>query len=454
MGEAGGAEMFQQSVLFLAVLILTPIQVPAVASDARRDSGPSRTIICPMQEIAVMRLTPWSHLMGGQPVLRCSNTPQPGVKAYPKLASNRPIYGKVDLDYDPFQNTVQTYYLVLDESKGSLTGYDRLYFDANGDGDLSNDRPVGPAQAFHQRDVTKLVFQPVQVDFHYGSDPQPYRCSLVPSLTGSQQSMSLWFAVPTFRLGQIRLGSRSLEAGLQQMPCITGRFDRPSTYLVLNGQWEMLSRWRRVEGTLYAFSSTPRGERLLAKPYTGPWGLLQRTCAAPSGTEVRIQECQLQSDQAIIDVNDCTAEADGIKVPAGAYRPHRRLVLRVGTLRLSLIPYELPPEQDKPHRPPVFFIKIDPARPCTLDQGSKPQIVFEKPLATDRIVAGQEVVVSARIHDLVRDVLVFGLEDTQHKETIQRPGARPYQRNVSLDPQITITDSSGRVVAQGKLPFG
>jgi hypothetical protein len=153
-------------------------------------------------------------------------------------------------------------------------------------------------------------------------------------------------------------------------------------------------------------------------------------------------------------VNDCTAEADGIKVPAGAYRPHRRLVLRVGTLRLSLIPYELPPEQDKPHRPPVFFIKIDPARPCTLDQGSKPQIVFEKPLATDRIVAGQEVVVSARIHDLVRDVLVFGLEDTQHKETIQRPGARPYQRNVSLDPQITITDSSGRVVAQGKLPFG
>ena len=134
--------------------------------------------------------------------------------------------------------------------------------------------------------------------------------------------MSLWFAASTFRLGRLTLGTRSLEAVLQQMPGITGRFDRPYTYLVLNGQWESLFRWRCVDGTLYIFSSTPGGERLFAKPYTGPWGLLPRTHTAPTGSEIRIEDCQLQSDQAIIDVNDCTAEAGGIRVPAGAYRPY------------------------------------------------------------------------------------------------------------------------------------
>lgn len=446
--------MVKRSVLFVMAALLTPELAAAGASGVRPGSDPHQTVTCVMQEIPVTRLTPWSHLAGAQPVLRWTNMPEPGVKAYPKLTSNRPIYAKVDLDFDPFQNTVQTYHLVLDESKGSLTGYDRLYFDANGDGDLSDHRPVGPAQMFQQRDVAKLVFQPVQVEFHYGADPQPYRCPLVASLHGTQHGMSLWLAVPTFRLGQIKLGSRSLEAGLQQMPCITGRFDRPSTYLVLNGQWEPLSRWRRVDGTLYAFSATPQGDRLTARPYTGPWGLLQRTCTAPNGMEIRLQECQLRSDQAIIDINDCTAEAGGVRVPVGEYRMDRYLVLRVGALRLMLLSYELPPELDKPHRPPVFFIKIDPTRPCTLDQGSKPQIVFEKPLPTDRITAGQEVTVAARIHDLVRDLVVFNLEDTQCKETIQNPGTRPYERNVVLDPQVTITDSAGKVVAQGKMPFG
>ncbi len=202
------------------------------------------------------------------------------------------------------------------------------------------------------------------------------------------------------------------------------------------------------------FSSTPRGERLLAKPYTGPWGLLQRTHAVPNGTEIRIEECKLQSDQAIIDVNDCKTEGGGIRVPAGVYRPYRTMVLRVGTLRLRGRPYELPPEKDKPHRPPVFFIKIAPDRPYALDLTDKPQIVLERPLTTDRIAVGQEVTISARIHDPVRDLLLVGLEDTQRMETIQRGQDQPYQRNVTLDPQIVITDSSGKVVTQGKMPFG
>jgi hypothetical protein len=446
--------MFRRSVLLLAVAILTLDTVPGVAAGSGRDPNPSQTVICPMQEIPVLKLGPWSLLLGGQPLLRWSNTPEPEVKAYPKLKSGRPIYGKVAFDGDFFRNTEQTYHLVLDESKGSFTGYDRLYFDTNGDGDLSDERPVAPAQAFHRRDTTQLIFQPVMVEFHYGSDPKVYRCPLVPSMVGSPQGMSLWFAASTFRLGRLTLGTRSLEAVLQQMPGITGRFDRPYTYLVLNGQWESLFRWRCVDGTLYIFSSTPRGERLFAKPYTGPWGLLPRTHTAPTGSEIRIEDCQLQSDQAIIDVNDCTAEAGGIRVPAGAYRPYRLLALRVGPLRLFVRPYELPPEQDKPHRPPVFFIKIAPDRPCFLDQGDKPQIVFERPLPADRITAGQEVTISARIHDPARDLLVVGLEDTQHKETILRPPSPSYQRYVPLEPQIVITDSSGKVVAQGKMPFG
>jgi len=246
-----------------------------------------------------------------------------------------------------------------------------------------------------------------------------------------------------------------MEVLLQQLPCITGRFDRPSTYLVLDGRWECLSHWRCVDGTLYAFSSTPRGDRLYGTPYLGPWGLLQAGDADSPRSDMRIEGGKLQSDRAIIDLNDCRVEpGGGIRVPAGTYRPYRRMVLRVGAIRMAVTPDDGPPQQDPPRDAPVLFMKITPDEPCLLGLGDKPQIVFEQPLETDHITVGQEVRISAKVHDPARNLLVVGLDDTQRTETVHREKGKSYKRYISLDPRIVITDSGGNMSAQGTMPFG
>jgi len=55
----------------------------------------------------------------------------------PRYASSKPMYFEMSLGPRPTR-----YVLVIDESGGTGSGYDRLYVDANGNGDLRDDRPV------------------------------------------------------------------------------------------------------------------------------------------------------------------------------------------------------------------------------------------------------------------------------------------------------------------------
>ena len=73
-----------------------------------------------------------------------SNEPMEAVKSYPEVASEKAVYGKITFGqyiFDTSDNFAR--YFVFDESKGTGTGYDKLYFDLDGDLDLSNDAAVG-----------------------------------------------------------------------------------------------------------------------------------------------------------------------------------------------------------------------------------------------------------------------------------------------------------------------
>ena len=75
----------------------------------------------------------------------CEDQPSPMVKAYPAFVSKKPIYGSIRFGMDRKQpNSGQLVYYAVDESRGTGKGYDRLYFDANGDLDLRNDPVVKP----------------------------------------------------------------------------------------------------------------------------------------------------------------------------------------------------------------------------------------------------------------------------------------------------------------------
>src|ERR1019366_6679086 len=67
------------------------------------------------------------------------------IKAYPAFASKKPIYGSIHLCQNRKRpDSGQITYYAVDESQGTGKGYDRLYFDANGDLDLRNDPVVRP----------------------------------------------------------------------------------------------------------------------------------------------------------------------------------------------------------------------------------------------------------------------------------------------------------------------
>ncbi len=60
--------------------------------------------------------------------------------------------------------------------------------------------------------------------------------------------------------------------------------------------------------------------------------------------------------------------------------------------------------------------------------------------------------------DPVFDIMVRRLSDTSRKtkETIKLDGGKTtsYERELSLDPIVTITNAAGKKVAEGPMPFG
>ena len=103
-------------------------------------------------------------------------------------------------------------------------------------------------------------------------------------------------------------------------------------------------------------------------------------------------------------------------------------------------------------------MKIRKDAPFVLDFANKPDVVFASP-AKDRIARpGDEVEVKAVLVDPVLDIMIRGLDDTRRtkKETVKPANGQEYryERPLSLDPKVTISDSAGKTVAEGVMPFG
>ena len=80
---------------------------------------------------------------------------------------------------------------------------------------------------------------------------------------------------------------------------------------------------------------------------------------------------------------------------------------------------------------------------------NKPEVMFASPAKDHRVKAGEKLSVEAVLVDPVLDAMIRGLDDTTRKMT--KGGS---ERDLSLDPKVTITRSDGEIVAQGDMPFG
>jgi hypothetical protein len=105
------------------------------------------------------------------------------LKGRPKLVSSKPLRFEVRLgpEQSPFA-------LVLDESKGTGKGYDLLYVDANGTGDLSDDAPV-KATVGEAWNGTRAPFTGLRALVRYGEQTLPWHFSAAFSVQQVQ-----WFS--------------------------------------------------------------------------------------------------------------------------------------------------------------------------------------------------------------------------------------------------------------------
>lgn len=433
----------------------------------------------------------------------CGTEPAKAVKAYPKPHSKRPLYGTLEVGRNPFRNEPGVeYHFVLDSSgepkkaeSKSLTGaiaaaimgaanpeteeYDLLYFDANHDLDLTNDpvvklrKPPARLLAIQDRDQQQSqFFDDVTLTIGYGPGigTQPFR--LMPVLaSGGAEARHLWLVPTEFRQGTIRIGQREYTAVLSQSD-ITGRFDRPTTNLRLKPArgsddksqsrgLDYLCVMRTFDGQLYDISATPTGDRLFVKPYRGDFGVLE---IAPGGRDTKTfgaggllmsdndRLLQLGDDLDSLLSDQAKEKPREYRLPAGNYRV-AYLAVNFGSLSFTVDDLGANPNQ--PRQEPVYPLKIRADKPCVLDFSAKPAITFINPHGEQTFKPGETVKIEAFLVDPTWNLMVSRVATTAgSREFVASEGGKRVYVPRPIEPTVEISDSSGKKVAEGTMPFG
>jgi hypothetical protein len=410
------------------------------------------------------------------------SVPEEEVKVYPKLESSRPLYGAIEFGKGKITpGKGKPYHFVLDESAGTGTGYDRLYFDANRDLDLTNDpvlipmaRQPKPTPSVWQRGQS-TAFQPLNISFDLGPEYGDRPVEVIPWLQVSdgmeKGQVELRFLMSEVRKGTIQIGRWRYQAVLGQPYLVTGAFDRPETALYLTAgptseqlwwEWwgeDSLSSFRFSNGKFYTISTTPLGDVLKVRRYRGEMGILRVGAGNRQITDMGMSG-SLSSGTAIFPVGKLSdyfsqlSNARECEVPVGDYFPEQ-MRFHYGRLSFWLTNNYHAEGQygGMTGKPPARAITICKDRPFVLDFSNQPEIMFISPIKDQAFKAGEEVAVETVLTDPVLGTMIRGLDDTTRKES-RKNGNGTIDMNLSLAPTVTISDSAGKTVAEGTMPFG
>jgi len=146
-------------------------------------------------------------------------------------------------------------------------------------------------------------------------------------------------------------------------------------------------------------------------------------------------------------------------VPVGDYWPFD---LEVTCDRLRILVSGNRHGDGSPHaaaREPRYEIKIRKDRPFVLDFSNKPEVLFVSPKKDQRYKRGDQVKVWAALIDPRLNIMIGRLEMIRAG---QKPGILDVLQgakvrddgsmSLALDPTVRITNSSGKIVAQGVFP--
>jgi hypothetical protein len=423
-----------------------------------------------LQEVSTFDLpesTASGFLMGHRSV--CSDKADPNVTKYPPFKSRQPLYGSVDFS-DPMGGTVERaiYFYAVDESRGTGKGYDRLYFDLNRDGDLTNDKalaaqknPAAGAMLKWLVAKQRVCFENLNILFPCGPEAQR-PLEMMPRLMISDANYKTLNLVTTraFR-GKIKLGQRDCDVLLGHSYTVAGWFDKPSTALHITpagskgprAWWGCgrLNAMHQVDGAFYSFSAAPTGDRLTVHPYKGPLGTFKVGAAGRKIGRLETYGC-LRSERVAVVIGEILdsgglAYARSCQVPVGDYMPES-ISLWYGKFRFGVscnIHTDGKP-RDMTKRQRVYGIAIREDKPFVFDFSNKPIVLFASPAQSRRIKLGEELTVNAVLVDPALDVMVRDLSDTTRKDS--------HGQDLSLDPKVTIARANGEIVGEGVMPFG
>lgn len=399
----------------------------------------------------------------------CTEKPADEVKVYPVFKTDKPLYGFVEFwsEYDGEQPR-RRYYFALDESPGTGEGYDRLYFDMSRDLDLTNDTVLSP----HKNPPNKkwfgtsrarpqTTFEYLNVPFKFGSEGVRPLQILPWFVVSGNQTPVMKFVNPMARKGNIELGGRSWDVFLGHDYMITGWFDRPLTAFNLFPQrkWDWIG-WRggdrlmavhKIEDTLYQFSATPKGDKLIVQECDGPFGSFEVRLGG------RDNPAGMISANSSLRSRDVAIAVSGRKcrLPVGDYLPSYLTVNFADGTKISLSDnYHVDGEpRGAVNRPKNYAIKIREDEPYILDFSNEPEVIFASPAKGCRLKRGEELTVKAVLVDPKLDVMI---RDLDMKVRLRSAGGSENSlvKYIPGDPTVTMTRSDDSKVAEGTMPFG
>lgn len=384
----------------------------------------------------------------------CSTTAAPGIK-YPQLKSAVPLYGYVTFGKSA-DATQSGCYFVLDESspadvekeqppKNVKRNYDVLFFDANRDKDLTND----PKTVTAKSPLERLPFYsgPGGVTQSFQTVTTKQTGPLIPwlNLRNPQQAYMILMST-TVRAGTIKIGEQSYEVLLgNQYRGQTGRvMAKPEG----GTRWQAMSlnRLQKLHDDFYTISVNNTGDQLTVSPYQGKYGFLKVAANAPDIEKMGVSGTVYAQDQTNLTLGDAYVKElpRQHQLPENEYRAS--LVLDYGSVRayLSTTGYNM---------------SIRDQHPVVLDFSEKPTVRFTSPSAKRVYRPGAGVQFKAMLHDSVTGMMIRGLYDTNNPirtRTITVPDGTKVEMPTyaTLVPEVTITNSKGKQIATGKMPFG
>ncbi len=426
-----------------------------------------------LEEVSAFALAKQVRAFAAGRQATCSRQPDSGVRAYPALTSDKPIYGSVQFgslfeERDP----ALLYYFVIDESGGAGTGYDRLYADLNSDRDLCNDAPVTPMEdppagaLLRYTSIAKVVcFAVLGIPLSYGSEgTRPLE--VMPRLVLLKSGGAMLSFIPTrARQGWIELEGREYDVFLGYNYDVCGWLDHPETafYLVPREGPQMstssvaattLMVMPRLAETCYRFSATPAGDRLTVRRYHGPMGTFEIGGGRKFKTTDVAASGWLRSRDAVVQMKGPKGQ-----LPTGDYLFDSTTIAHDGlVIALQKNNHSDGGFRSKLYHPPTYPIHIRQDKDFVLDFSNHPEIVFAEPARGRKVKVGEGLSVEAVLVDPVLDFVICDISHTPqapNSESMARPGDHPAGAgDPTLYPRVTISRANGETVAEGAMRYG